>query len=249
MRNTKAAVVLATMISGAVLLGGCSFNKTVDNIKDVTDIEVTEGSAVETKPAGRSVDESLEAPVFVYDMTGSTTVTSGTEIKINCPAEVTDGGEVTYQWYKNNVNSNGGGTEIEGATDAVLNVDTTEAGSVFYYVVAVNNHGDSVNMSASSTYEITVMEKGNWTSDGTGYRYVMEDDSYPVDITIWIDNMMFTINADGYRTDDGRAIEDTTVVLNKAAAATDAAEEAPAEAAPAETDAAAAEQAAAEAEQ
>jgi len=43
---------------------------------------------------------------------------------------------ITYQWYKNAANSNSGGTAIDGATSATLNIASSNAGTYYYYCVA-----------------------------------------------------------------------------------------------------------------
>ena len=43
-------------------------------------------------------------------------------------------GTLSYQWYRNNVDSNGGGTAIDGATEATYTPPTTESGTIYYYV-------------------------------------------------------------------------------------------------------------------
>ena len=89
--------------------------------------------------------KTLEIPVTVngINVTGHpasacyTTGTAATPLTVT--AARTDGGARTYQWYKNDVNSNSGGTPISGATSATLaagNIDTSaNESSLFYYCV------------------------------------------------------------------------------------------------------------------
>ncbi len=72
--------------------------------------------------------------------------------------KVTDGGTISYQWYRNNIDSNGGGTLIEGATESSFTPPTSEYGTVFYYVVLTNNIDDHIQLVTSKTQKVTVEE-------------------------------------------------------------------------------------------
>jgi outer membrane murein-binding lipoprotein Lpp len=208
MKGKKIQMFIAAAVCGSVLLSGCSFGKTVSNVLDDGTEEVTTVSSSSAAASGSTeiVDDSVEAPVFDKDLKGCVTVIQGADLKLETAASVSDGGTVTYQWYRNNVNANGGGTEIGGATDAIVDVDTSETGAVFYYAVAVNTQGRKVNMSVSNTFEIKVTAKGQWQSDETGYKYMMDDGTFLTDTVLEEGGKMYTINADGYRTDDGTDI-------------------------------------------
>ena len=94
-------------------------------------------------------------------------------------ATVTNGGTVTYQWYRNTVNSNGGGTPIEGATEATCVPELTEEGITYYYVVATNTLDKSMSKATSSTIEVQVLPAGEWIQNETGWWYRYDDGSYP----------------------------------------------------------------------
>ena len=247
----KSILIPVALLCGALLFSGCSFGQVVDRFvgrnKQLTDTVIA--TSEQTADEALTIDESLEAPVFAQDLTGAMTVIQGSVFKLQAEAAVSDGGTVTYQWYRNNVNANGGGTQIGGATDTVVEVDTTEAKSVFYYVVATNRHGESVNMSVSGVFGVTIIPEGSWEQDDTGFRYVQQDGTNPADTPMIVDGMIYIINADGYRTDDGQpapevmstayevpgAEEAAEEVIEEAAAEEAAAqEETPAEEAPAE---------------
>lgn len=211
MKGKKIQMFIAAAVCGSVLLSGCSFGKTVSNVLDDGTEEVTTVSSSSAAASGSTeiIDDSVETPVFDKDLKGCITVIQGADLKLETAASVSDGGTVTYQWYRNNVNANGGGTEIGGATDAIVDVDTSETGAVFYYAVAVNTQGRKVNMSVSNTFEIKVTAKGQWQSDETGYKYMMDDGTFLTDTVLEEGGKMYTINADGYRTDDGTDIPAT----------------------------------------
>lgn len=211
MKGNKVKMFIAAAVCGSVLLSGCSFGHTVSNVLDDGTEEVTtvSSSSAVASESKETVDDSVEAPVFDKNLKGCVTVIQGAELKLETGASVTDGGTVTYQWYRNNSNANGGGTEVGGATGAIVDVDTSETGAVFYYAVAKNTLGNKVNMSVSDTFEIKVSASGQWQQDDTGYRYMMDDGTFLTDTVLEEGGKMYTINADGYRTDDGTDIPET----------------------------------------
>ncbi|MEN8858592.1 MAG: LamG-like jellyroll fold domain-containing protein, partial [Flavobacteriaceae bacterium] len=52
---------------------------------------------------------------------------------------VSNNNDVTYQWYKNSINSNSGGTAISGATGATYTPPTSQVSAWYYYVVVSNS--------------------------------------------------------------------------------------------------------------
>lgn len=211
MKGNKMKLFFTAAVCGSLLLSGCSFGSSVSNVLDdgTEDVTAVSSSSAVTSDSVLTVDESLEAPVFSKDLTGCVTVIQGASLKLETAASVNDGGEVTYQWYRNNVNANGGGTPIGGATDAIVDVDTSETGAVFYYAVATNTQGNKVNMSVSNTFEVKVTAQGEWQQDDTGYKYMMDDGTFITDTVLEEGGMMYTINTDGYRTDDGTPAPET----------------------------------------
>ena len=88
---------------------------------------------------------------------------------------------------------------ISGATEARYTVDTSETGTVFYYVVASNDHGDSYNMAVSSVSEVVVIASGTWVTDESGgTRYIAEDGSYPTDAWVLIGTDTYFFDAEGH---------------------------------------------------
>jgi len=82
-------------------------------------------------------------------------------------AGVNDGGTLTYQWYRNTVNSNTSGTLIFGIDRTGYPPPTTSLGAVYYYVVITNtipDNGDGGNKTAvahSITARIAINDKVN----------------------------------------------------------------------------------------
>jgi len=75
-------------------------------------------------------------------------------------ASKTDSGDLSYQWYSNDENSNEGGTEIENADDASYTPPTDQLGTVYYYVEVTNtisDNGDGGNKSAATTSNVAAI--------------------------------------------------------------------------------------------
>ena len=62
----------------------------------------------------------------------------GDKVLLSVAAVVTDGGVLSYQWYRNDANSNIGGILINGATDKVYSPLTSLIGTSYYYVIITN---------------------------------------------------------------------------------------------------------------
>jgi hypothetical protein len=78
------------------------------------------------------------------------TVDTGGSVALTVTASVSDGGTLSYQWYRNAANSNTGGTAIPGATGTSYSPPTASAGTTYYYV-AVTNTNTAVNGSTTAT--------------------------------------------------------------------------------------------------
>ena len=84
---------------------------------------------------------NAENPMFNPDLSGLTTYKKGdapTQLKVL--ANVSDGGTILYQWYKNITNSTTGGTAISDATSSGYTPPTDIVGTVYYYVIATNTN-------------------------------------------------------------------------------------------------------------
>lgn len=197
----KKGLCFITALLCTAVLAGCSAEQVVDEL-----VEDAAGTTLVSTPAPtaaadtREADPTIAQPVFETIISGSTNMSVGSTIELNGSAKSPDNGEITYQWYRNNVDSNGGGTPVIGATDAVYTVRADEVGSTFYYVVAANNHGNKCNMITSSTYEVVTYKNGTWTEDEFGKKYVNEDGTYPTELWLMIDGAVYHFDSAGYIT-------------------------------------------------
>ena len=202
MKLKKIAAVCVLCLCSAMVLSGCSFSEFFDKIMgNVSEPEAdsSAGGTVQQEVDAKTVDSTLDAPEFVENLGGSSQFTVGSDLTLSVQATVSDGGTVTYQWYKNNVNSNGGGTAIEGAEKSSYTVDTSEAGTVYYYVVATNTQGDRIYKSTSSIQEVNIWPLGFWQQDDVGFRYLLEDGTYPTNLWIHIEGQTYRVDGEGHR--------------------------------------------------
>lgn len=153
----------------------------------------------EDKSKVKKVDDSLEAPQFTKNLQGM--IYAVQNIKggpLEVEATVADGGKVSYQWYRNNVNTTGGGEKVKGATKSTCEPLEKELGSVYYYVVAINEKDGAVKMSTSTTVEVQVVPEGKWVDDGSGNRkYQMYDGSYVTNTWKDIDGQRYSFDENG----------------------------------------------------
>ncbi|MCL2791480.1 MAG: formylglycine-generating enzyme family protein [Spirochaetaceae bacterium] len=108
-----------------LLAAGCSNNVLSDDIPDDPDDYPT---APEHMPAVITIttQPSLKTSVGV----------GGSDI-LNVVARIIEGAEHSYQWFRNDVNSNVGGTEIIGATSASFTIPTNLSTGMHFYFVEV----------------------------------------------------------------------------------------------------------------
>ena len=81
---------------------------------------------VTKKPATESAK-----PTFTKDLDTAKSVTVGDSVTLSVTASASDGGKLTYQWYK-------GSTAISGATGASYTFTADKVGSESYKVVVTN---------------------------------------------------------------------------------------------------------------
>lgn len=99
-----------------------------------------------------------QAPVISTDLPSDPIVyTQGdAAAAIGISARSPYGGVLTYQWYKNTVAENSGGTLIAGADGSSYEPDTSEVGTKYYYVVITNSLNDTTASVTSSVATVIV---------------------------------------------------------------------------------------------
>ena len=149
-----------------------------DPLKQVAALPVTfiPGKITVTAPPA-----AAQAPVFETDLSAGPVTYSagGTAVALTVEASVTDGGEITYQWYSNSVNSTEGGSEISGATEASYTPSTAGIGTTYYYVIATNTLEGGAASATSSVAAVTVEIVNEEPATGQ-VRVIVENTTYPV---------------------------------------------------------------------
>ena len=146
------------------ILGGCFVLSMTacgpqDLISKITK-EDTSDAAEEVQEEAADSEVEVAKPEFTVNLEGSVTYGVNAEAEpLKVEAKVSDSGTISYQWYRNMTNSNGGGTIIEGATADTYTPDTTEEKTVYYYVVATNTIDSSSKGTTSETVEIIVNQE------------------------------------------------------------------------------------------
>ncbi|MDO7908642.1 S-layer homology domain-containing protein [Paenibacillus sp. JX-17] len=112
-----------------------------------------EQSASTTSRVAKVVANALtnaEAP-SISIQPADKTVNIGDVAILEVAAGVIDGGELSYQWYSNSLNSTSGGTLIPGATNASYQAPTMAAVTTYYYVVVMNTNSSATGEQSAST--------------------------------------------------------------------------------------------------
>jgi hypothetical protein len=102
---------------------------------------------------------NAETP-YIYLHPQSRTVDAGVSITLSVAASVSDGGTLSYQWYRSASSNNSGGTAIGGATGSNYSPPTSSAGTTSYYVVVTNTNnrvnGSTTAWTTSNTATVTI---------------------------------------------------------------------------------------------
>ncbi len=143
--DTEIATVDANGLVTGVAEGTATITATAADGSGVTgtfDVTVTE------KPETESA-----TPTFTTNLESSMDVTVGDEVTLSVVATSSDGGTLTYQWYKDD-------EAISDATSASYTFTADAAGSASYKVVVTNTKDDLTPASATSTTCVVTVENG-----------------------------------------------------------------------------------------
>ena len=120
-------------------------------------------AAVTSAPAGVTVNPVTNAQTPVISgHPQNATVNAGASVTLTVTAGVTDGGTLSYQWYRNTSGGNSGGTAVGGATAGSYAPPTSTIGTAYYYVVITNRNttvsGAQTATTTSNTASVVVSE-------------------------------------------------------------------------------------------
>lgn len=217
MKGMKKGLLAGVVLCCMPMLTACSFRETLGILWNSEDKIVGEDSANadNEKLEAANIDENVEIPVITNEMGEPATYgLNGEAEPLVADASVNDGGTLSYQWYRNNVDSNGGGTQIEGAVGNSFVPPTAEPGTTYYYVVVTNTVGDGIQLAASATKCITVTEEpavteevpaeepagaeGTWKESEQGWWFEYTDGTYPANKWEQIEGEWYVFDENGY---------------------------------------------------
>lgn len=118
------------------------------NTKDIT---VNLLPATPTPADTPSIGTDLSTTEVTYDKDAAATA-------LGITASVTDGGTLTYQWYKNDEANTITPTLIDDATEASYTPATSATGSAYYYCVVTNTKDGATATATTNIAKITITE-------------------------------------------------------------------------------------------
>jgi hypothetical protein len=122
--------------------------QTASATSNIVGVVIPEGGLIEVI--------EVEAPIVSILTTAGGPFVMGGNVVITASATVSDGGYLSYQWYRSEQNNTVTGTPIEGATGPLYTVPTEEAGRTYYYVKATNTLQGKTASAFSNVLEILV---------------------------------------------------------------------------------------------
>lgn len=164
-----------------------------------------------------------ESPKFGASLSGETSyvLNDSNVASLKANASVSDGGTLSYQWYKNKINSTENGEAIEGATEPSYVPDVTIPGTYYYYVEVTNTNesekitGSKYASSVSDVHTIIVADVHNIIYNLNGGHL---SESAPMEFNELMDEFSLeNPTRDGYifegwYTDENFLSEKTTVI-------------------------------------
>lgn len=148
--------------------GSSSWQKIIDDVNVIVivlkEVGVQEGDEPgQENPPSQETPTDADVPV-IPDM--SSVETPDGQERLDATASVADGGDLTYQWYSNTSLSNEGGTEIEGAIEAVYTA-TVPAGETRYFYCVVKNTNEAATGNKTATATSNAVAVTNSSTSGT----------------------------------------------------------------------------------
>lgn len=160
MKYSKKAVLAGLVLCCMPMMTACSFKETLEVLWNGEDKQQEEDKSPEVSLEAANIDENVEKPTLNNELGEPVTYGLGGQADaLTIEAVVNDGGTLSYQWYRNNVDINGGGTAIDGAVENSFVPPTSEPGTTYYYVVVTNTVGKGIQMATSTTKCVTVTEE------------------------------------------------------------------------------------------
>ncbi len=98
----------------------------------------------------RKVTGAQDPSILIQPENGSYMIGENADA-LTVEAAVTDGGTLSYQWYRSSTAKNSGGQKIAGATEVSYTPPTDEAGIWYYYCIVTNTNNNVTRKKTAST--------------------------------------------------------------------------------------------------
>ena len=187
--------LLGTSIDSSGLLS-VSAGEAPGTVLTVTATSVAYNTRSGSAAATVSALVNAQTPIIINRLEGAAYVVGSGAAALNGSAYVNDGGELSYQWYRNDTDSSAGGVSlgaVNGAQTESYTPGTATAGTVYYYAAVTNtiaDNGDGGNKTAtaySNTAAVTVNAKVNAAAPNisrhpAGAAYIQGDVPYALTV-------------------------------------------------------------------
>jgi hypothetical protein len=155
---------LATYTLPTDMLGTIYYYAVITNTNTGAGITGSTTATIASEVAAITVNNPVDAqaPAITAQPQSATYTVNETAMALSVTASVADGGTLSYQWYRNSINSNIGGSLIDNATMATYTPPTDTVMTLYYYVSVTNINigagvtGSQISSTISSAAKITV---------------------------------------------------------------------------------------------
>lgn len=217
----KKLLLLLTVGCMTVSMTGCSADSVLDKLLSVTDpkpdkkTEATKEDSSDKKDSAGEKEVEVAKPEFTTNLSGAVTYAVSQSFarqqkQLRRMMEV-----LLISGIRCQTDTNGGGTLIDGATEASYTPPTDTEGTLYYYVVATSTIGSSTNGATSDTAEVIVSADGTipsesedqagaskvlgkWVQNNDGWWYDNGDGTYPRNAWKQIDGKWYAFDEKGY---------------------------------------------------
>jgi len=133
-------------------------------------VSVSQTTTAVTNAAQVTVRINAATPVISAHPAGAVYSPNTTPADLTVSAAVSDGGTLSYQWYRNTTANASGGTAVGNDSNSYT-PDTASSGEFYYYCVVTNtitDNGDGGNKTAAATSnvaKVSVTSVASWTAE------------------------------------------------------------------------------------
>jgi hypothetical protein len=135
---------------------------------------------------GGSVTNTRSPDIIAHPQGGTYSLETAAILSVSATSP--DGGVLSYQWYKNSVNNNTGGTAIAGAIEASYTPPTSALGTVYYYVVVTNT-----NIGVNGNKTMSIISSAIAVTVASGYKVSFYGDELDLLGSVRVESGIYTL--------------------------------------------------------